>query len=329
MAAVSVIIPAYNAALYIVDALESVFAQTHSDFEVIAIDDGSTDETWQILKRYADRICCLRQVNGGPARARNAALRLASGTFVAFLDADDLWVPEKLSMQAGFLEEHHDVELVFSDMEEFSEDEVVRPSFFATRQNAEILRRPGRIADAFERLLGEYLIPTSTVLVRRRVLDKVGTFDETFEAMAEDKDLWLRIARVGGIGCLPLLLTRKRVHASNVSRAWGSEPSLRAYIQVFTKIAGDWDSLGPKSRALVARNLGSLLLTLGNLHLSQGRRASARRDLATALRYRPSPRAILLWLASYLPSSAAGKLRLMKRRIRGCFKSDFHETTPS
>ena len=93
---VSVIIPTYNSAGYIEEALESVFEQTLQDFEIIVVDDGSTDGTGEVLRKYGDRIRYIYQENNGPASARNGGIRVARGEYIAFLDADDLWVSTKL-----------------------------------------------------------------------------------------------------------------------------------------------------------------------------------------------------------------------------------------
>ena len=96
---VSVIIPAYNAAPYLAETLASVFAQSYPDYEIIVVDDGSTDDTLAVLEQFADRITLIRKPNGGPASARNAGLRQARGELLAFLDGDDLWLPDKLAAQ--------------------------------------------------------------------------------------------------------------------------------------------------------------------------------------------------------------------------------------
>ncbi|HEU4391938.1 MAG TPA: glycosyltransferase family A protein, partial [Blastocatellia bacterium] len=103
---VTVVIPAYNAAKYLIESVDSVLAQSFRDFEVIVVDDGSTDETPEILKSYRSEIRCIRTDNRGPSSARNLAIRESRGELIAFQDADDVWHPEKLSRQVALLEEH-------------------------------------------------------------------------------------------------------------------------------------------------------------------------------------------------------------------------------
>lgn len=109
---VSVIIPTYNSAPYIVDAIGSVLAQTYQNLEIIVVDDGSNDNTREVLVRYRDKITCLYQENRGVSAARNRGMQHAQGEFIALLDADDIWLPTKLERQLRFMFEHMDVELV-------------------------------------------------------------------------------------------------------------------------------------------------------------------------------------------------------------------------
>src|SRR3990170_2838516 len=115
MPKVSVIIPTYNREKYIVETLQSVFAQTFTDYEVIVIDDGSTDNTADVLRPYLDRIVYIRKPNGGQGSARNVGIKVAKGEYIAFLDSDDLWMPEKLELQVKYLDNNKDAGLVFTD----------------------------------------------------------------------------------------------------------------------------------------------------------------------------------------------------------------------
>ena len=178
---VSVIIPAYNAGRTIDAALQSVFAQTFRSFEVIVVDDGSTDDTAARLARWADRVTCLRQSNRGPAHARNQALRVASGELIAFLDADDVWLPRKLERQVAYFRRFPSAGLIHT----------------ATLTSASPMKTLAEIADAtplddtgeppsmqFGALFHAPHINTLTVMVPRDVLTNVGSFDER-------RDVWL------------------------------------------------------------------------------------------------------------------------------------------
>lgn len=187
---VSVIIPAYNAAKYIGETLNSVFNQTFTSYEVIVINDGSpdTEELERELLPYASRINYIRQENQGAAAARNVALRAARGGLVAFLDADDRWFPTFLDKQIKFLHETN-VDFVYSDALLFGDSPLAGRSFMDVQ--------PSRGAVTPVSLLSvDVTVLTSAVLARKQPIFEVGLFDETMRR-GQDFDLWLRLARHG------------------------------------------------------------------------------------------------------------------------------------
>lgn len=205
---VSVIIPTYNRERYICEALESVFAQTYPEFEVIVVDDGSTDNTEEALKSYLDRIKYIYKSNGGPASARNAGMKASKGKYVAFLDSDDLWLPNKLQLQVTFLEAHPDYAMVVSDYD------------FIGERKVKYLKKP-RVS--FECTLLDLLdgnrIATATAMIRREVFDTIGLFDEDPAIIAlEDYGMWLRVAQLSKIAYLHAPLAKYRMHPSNISK---------------------------------------------------------------------------------------------------------------
>jgi len=220
---VSVVIPTFNRAHLIQDALESVFAQTYKDYEVVVVDDGSTDNTREVLKPYLHRIRYVWQENQGVAAARNRGIFLAKGAYITFLDSDDKWVPEKLKRQVDYLETHPSVSLVYGQMISYS---VNRPD--------EKKMLPQRIVRSFKELIKESdQIPTSTVMVRKRCLEAVGGFNPSFY-ITEDYELWLRVSRRFQIDYLEGVVAEYRVHSSNVTL--DVEKVARGYLQVFEKI---------------------------------------------------------------------------------------------
>lgn len=187
---VSVIIPAYNAAAYIGEALTSVFEQTLAGYEVIVINDGSpdTEELEQELEPYRSRIVYLRQENHGAAAARNAGLRAARGEFVAFLDADDRWLSSYLEDQIDFLK-RSTADLVYADALLFGDSHLAGRTFMEMA--------PSRGAVTPESLLAVNVgILTSAVLARKKSVFEVGLFDEAIRR-GQDFDLWLRLAKHG------------------------------------------------------------------------------------------------------------------------------------
>lgn len=180
---VSIIIPTYNRGWIIKEAIESVLAQNFIDFELIVIDDGSTDNTSEILDSYREDITVLRQNNKGVSAARNRGLSEASGRFIAFLDSDDLWLPQKLSRQVDFFNSNPDA-LICQTEEIWIRNNVrVNPKKRHKKPSGMI----------FEPSLALCLVSPSAVMIRRSLFEKIGGFDETLPA-CEDYDLWLRIS---------------------------------------------------------------------------------------------------------------------------------------
>lgn len=183
MVKVSVIVPTYNRASLIARAVDSILAQTFKDFEVIIIDDGSKDNTKEVLKPYEGKIKYIYQNNGGISKARNRGIQESSGTYIAFLDSDDYWAPEKLAVQAKVLDENRNVGIVYARMPIVNEHGDIlgmKPNGVSGKNFQELLRVWGDL-------------PTSSVMTRRECFDRVGVFDDDLPPM-EDIDMWLRIA---------------------------------------------------------------------------------------------------------------------------------------
>jgi glycosyltransferase involved in cell wall biosynthesis len=180
---VSIIIPTYNRGWIIKEAIESVLAQDFIDFELIVVDDGSTDNTSEILHSYREDITVFQQNNKGVSAARNRGLSEASGRFIAFLDSDDLWLPQKLSRQVDFFNSNPDA-LICQTEEIWIRNNVrVNPKKRHKKPSGMI----------FEPSLALCLVSPSAVMIRRSLFEKIGGFDETLPA-CEDYDLWLRIS---------------------------------------------------------------------------------------------------------------------------------------
>jgi glycosyltransferase involved in cell wall biosynthesis len=214
---VSVIMPAYNAQQFISSSIESVIAQTYTNWELIIVDDGSTDKTSDIVRKYAAldaRVKYFYQENGRQAKARNTALQHTNSPLVAFLDSDDLWVKEKLELQVRTLMETGS-DLVFSDGFVFSDNNTTDESLSFTTKSGKFSG-----PEWFESLSQLNVIPVLSVIVRRSVLDKVGGFDENpRQHGVEDYDLWLTIARHGFVFYgMKEKLVRYRLHDNGTSR---------------------------------------------------------------------------------------------------------------
>jgi glycosyltransferase involved in cell wall biosynthesis len=184
---VTAIIPAHNAVAYLKQAVDSALGQRGVEIEVIVIDDGSTDDTWSVMKGYGDAIRTVRTVKGGPYKARNHGVRLAAGRWLAFLDADDEWMPDKLAKQLALVEDG--TELIYTDRINVGEADHV-----------DKLQSDGQRlweGNVFEPLLCGNFITLSSVLISKTVFERLGGFCEDLVG-AGDWELWLRYAAQGG-----------------------------------------------------------------------------------------------------------------------------------
>jgi glycosyltransferase involved in cell wall biosynthesis len=264
--AVSVIIPAYNTAIYISEALDSVFAQTVKDFEVIVINDGSPEtETLELaLRPYRGRIVYLTQENRGPSAARNLGIRHARGEYIAFLDSDDSWLPEYLAVQMKLFKETSSLDMVYCDCL------LCGDSPFAGKRYMDVLPPTGPAT--FENLLlNETSIQTSCVVVRRQVVIDTGLFDESL-MRNEDFDLWLRLAYRGAkIARQDRVLSRYRKRPEGLS--WDGWKLYAAKIDVLKRFEGS-SPLPSETRTLLraslARAEADLALRQGKLCLFAG-----------------------------------------------------------
>lgn len=301
MPKVSVIIPAYNVAPYIGDTLDSVFAQTFSDFEVIVINDGSPDtaELERELARFLNRIGYVKQENRGASAARNAGLRIARGEFVAFLDADDLWLPSYLDEQIKFIRER-DCDLVCADAEVFSNDSRQAKTYMETL----MAHAPSTGEVTFIGLLGaEQNLITSGVVVRRERVIEVGLFDETLRN-SQDFDLWLRLALKGTrMGYQRRVLLRYRSRENSLS---GDEVNVHLReLRVLEKVERSYDlplakraevvSMIERRRALLEFELGKLFLARGEFNRANESFSKAN-QLGQSLRTR-----VAVWSARLAP----------------------------
>lgn len=217
---VSVIIPTFNRAAYLTEAVDSVLGQTFRDFELVVVDDGSTDDTVERMKGYGARVRYLYQQTRGPAAARNKGIEASTGELIAFLDSDDMWLPEKLAKQEAFFRTNPSLGLVATAYgciqpgDGFVKQDVLSP---------EELRRVRR---------SHYrnYFATSTVMLRRDCLEKVGMFDESLH-FAEDWDMWIRVLNRYDFAYIGEILTKYRQHGSNVT------------VTAFEKNVKDWEKV--------------------------------------------------------------------------------------
>jgi glycosyltransferase involved in cell wall biosynthesis len=214
MPAVSVIIPTYNRARFLGEAIESVLNQSYRDFELIVIDDGSEDETEQIVRSYGNHITYHFQKNAGISCARNKGLHYARGEHIAFLDSDDLWKKQKLHTQMDYFKKNADARICYTDESWIRNGLRVNPKKIHQKYSGWI----------FHHCIPLCIISLSSAMMHRKLFQSVGSFDEQLPA-CEDYDLWLRVSLVTPIHFIPKQLIVKRGgHEDQLShKYWGMD----------------------------------------------------------------------------------------------------------
>ena len=212
---VSVIIPSYNRANYIGKAVESVLDQTFQDLEIIVVDDGSTDDTLNSLAVYKNHVRLLQQTNQGRSGARNTGVTAARGSVIAFLDSDDIWLPEKLERQLEFFGNNPNIGLVHTWSNVIDERGDLRAR--DTRRRMRLYRRAMRRGYTYTGMSQECVLFLSTVAIRRECWEKIGSFDSEMPAF-EDWDWYLRVARITTIATIPDSLVLYRIHDGNTTK---------------------------------------------------------------------------------------------------------------
>lgn len=292
---VSVIIPVYNGEAFIAEAVESALDQDYPHKEVIVVNDGSNDGTMQVLRRFGDRIRILDQVNGGPPRARNAGLAVAAGEYIAFLDADDVWLQGKLTAQVTHMEAQPGVAVSYFQWHVWASEAggYHRPEF--SREPLRQVRvddeRSGWI---YNRLLYDCELLTTTVMLRASVARKVGEFDVNLWC-GEDYDYWLRMSQAGKISRLEPAGALYRVVPGSASRhARPINDELQVIQSNLTRFGLTDPSGAVVDKARLAMRLDALVFQHGYSHLHQGDPSIALEAFAANLRRRPfQPK---LWL---------------------------------
>jgi glycosyltransferase involved in cell wall biosynthesis len=213
---ISCIVPVFNGERYLGEALESILKQSYRSLQIIVVDDGSTDGTAAVMGHYAGQVRLLRQANAGTAAARNLGLNAANGEFIAFLDADDLWHPEKLERQTARFQTRPELDYCVAHVQNFWVPELIEE---------ERRFRDHRISKA----LPGY--STGTLLVRRALFDTVGQFNPAIKH-ADDTEWFLRASEHGAVmELLPDVLLYRRLHQTNLSRLRASN-SRDQYLQI-------------------------------------------------------------------------------------------------
>lgn len=296
---VSVVIAGYNAAATLRATLESALAQTHRRCEIIFVDDGSTDDTELLLAPFCSRIRVIRREHAGLAAARNAGVAAADGDYLALLDADDLWTPDKLAVQLEVARRAPDAGLIACDGVEFQDDRVLRQRLLVGPLAARLdASRQGLVSGRFhpQMLLGNPISCPAQVLIPRRVVEEIGDFGDF---SAQDYDYYLRIAQRHPVALHRDLLTCWRYRPEGMSGplegrqlCWDRMelPVLRLHR---SRCAGEERRLLDRRTRRLIRGLAQHAVERGR----QGERAWARRELVALLGARPwRPTALRYWV---------------------------------
>jgi len=277
---ISVVIPAYNAAHYISEAIESVLQQTISDYEIVVVDDGSTDYTREIIDRYGQSVHYYSQENKGPAAARNFGIRSAKGKYIAFLDADDWWLENKLELELNAIQSFPDAAFICSDWFNGIHGNEERRS---TLIGYEVWNHEHA---TFEHMLRENFVNTSTILVTKENIIAAGLFNKNYRG-AEDRHLWLRLLLERNAMVIKDVLAFRRYHPQNTSNT-------RAYMESQLEMTQDilcWDKIRKNTRWMkqVKKRMNEIQISLAYKSTSEGRYADASQYYWSLLRlgYKP------------------------------------------
>lgn len=308
MARVTVIIPVFNSARTLRPAIESVLAQNFTDFELVCVDDGSSDASRSILHEYVPRIRVLEQENRGPSAARNLALRNSEGEYVALLDADDWWMPDMLEKLVTTLDADRRSVLAYCDLQIVdSLGRELDTSLAATHSS-----RAPSVEDMLERL---WPIMPSGVVMRRAALEAAGGFPEQLRAF-EDVYLWLLMREQGTFIFIPekLAVWRFALFPDALKPGGGQEEAGKIFRRMVRERYGVDPIQHVRSRRRAPR---SILGYIGLRALAEGDRLRARAAFGRALGIDPLRlRNYLRWLRTYLPAGIARKLSSRRRRAR-------------
>jgi len=291
---VSVILPTYNRAHCLAETLNSILSQTYKNLELIVIDDGSTDDTRQLIEQFNGNIRYYYQENHGVSNARNHGIRKVQGEFIAFADSDDTWSPNKIEQQLAFFNRHPAIGLCFTDA-------LIKKKNGKVKEKYQVIGHNDDAVYGLNEVLQDPYFGLPTVMIRTSVLNATGGFDESLKT-AEDLDLYFRVALHKPVGYLhQLLVTINQCDGSLSS----DEASYESNIDVLTRFVA--------SNSDACREVGfDVQQALANIHLEyaksllwSGQSREARAQLKKALRYKASPPHFYYYMKSFLKETLA------------------------
>lgn len=302
--------PVFNGERYLKATLASVFAQTYPEIELVVVDDGSTDRSLEILDALGDRVVVVRQQNRGPAAARNLGVQTAKGKWIAFLDADDIWEPEKIQRQlahCGKFSWSYTDSVFMGGVNDGRRDSEFTPKF------------QGRVLD---KLICSNFVSTSTVMVLRQAFLEAGGFDESLRSI-QDWELWVRLAGRYEVGYLDEPMMRYRIHSASTSR--GTRNTLPNHLKVIEKMFAP-GSVGEPLRHLMPMAKAKSYGICAQIAEEEGDYAYALQCALQAVRHQPSQ-----WIRWEMAAKTAIKFLLSSLGVRGFARSPKpldHSTRP-
>jgi glycosyltransferase involved in cell wall biosynthesis len=308
--AISVVIPSYNHAPYLRECLDSVLGQTRQPDEVIVVDDGSTDESWQILQSYGGRIQAFRQENQGTYATLNTAISRTKGDWIAIQNSDDAWMPEKLEKQARIAEEHSEVGLIHTGIVPVDSDGSPLSEW---PEGIPIYHAPP-VVNLLPKLIHYNCVMISSTMIRREAWDRYGPFDENYFGCG-DWDLCLKISQAYAFGFVDEPLTLYRKHTANASTDtsrlpsdWGLLDWKRLRHQtVLEAVQILWERA--KKGEIPRAEASHALACLGTRYLHSQETDLARRMYALSIQLLPLRlKSSYRYLMTYLPYSVGRKI---------------------
>jgi glycosyltransferase involved in cell wall biosynthesis len=281
MAAISVIVPTYNCARYLAESLDSVFAQSERDLEVIVVDDGSTDETPRVLAAYAGRITVVEGGHGGLSSARNLGLARATGDWIAFHDADDIAVPDRLAWSLAFLREHPAFDAVFCNGRRMQVDDPARAGVVPARYFTATAGRALSVVDLFE----GYPVYFQGALVPRRAFAAAGAFDPAYRVQP-DLEYGYRLFPRLRAACVDRTMFHYRWHTTNNSGdRLGTREDIARVLERLPAVAPD--AVAAIGARRIREQIARHYFRIGVTRLGRNQRAAARQAFVQAATLRP------------------------------------------
>lgn len=300
---VSTIVPAFNAERYLDLAIDSILSQTYSNIEVLIVDNASTDKTADIINAYGARVRYLREETKGPAAARNRGLAEAQGEYIAFLDSDDLWLPDKTERQVEYLTEHPEYGVCYSHYEYIDENGELYHNTWAKHST--------QTGVVFEDLLRHELqLGIGTMMIRRSSLHEAGNFNEKL-ITAEDTDLFIRLAKYNQFGYIPGPVARYRSHKESLTK---QQDVPRGTFKSLDYLVERYPELHPSMSPIMGYAYAVRHFARGKGAFHKGDYLETRSQSLQALKYRPLYLGVWPYLlGSFVPAKIIDLIRGLKR----------------